>query len=119
VGEDLYQTQFFLSAFVEAATNLGPVVHPVLPEDKPDVKPIVFQPLKGPFGTGMKLQAIGLSYKYPHATRYAIKNLNFTVEAGECLAVVGYNGSGKTTLLQVLTRLVDYVRLPCCQKAGI
>jgi ABC-type transport system involved in cytochrome bd biosynthesis fused ATPase/permease subunit len=107
----MYQCQFFLAAFVEAATNLGPVVRPIMPAATPNMKPIIFCPTTGPIGTGMKLQAIDLSYKYPNASRYAVRNLNFTVEAGETIAIVGENGAGKTTLLHALTRLVDYVRL--------
>jgi ABC-type multidrug transport system fused ATPase/permease subunit len=112
VGETLYQCQFFLGAFVEAVTNLGPAVQPIMPADKPDMEPIIFCPTTGPIGTGMKIQAIDLSYKYPNASRYAVRNLNFTVEAGQTIAIVGENGAGKTTLLHALTRLVDYVR-PC------
>ena len=36
-----------------------------------------------------------------------IRNLSFTVEAGETLALVGYTGSGKTTIANLLSRLWD------------
>lgn len=35
----------------------------------------------------------------PH---WALRNVNLSVPAGECLGVIGGNGSGKTTLLQVI-----------------
>lgn len=35
----------------------------------------------------------------------ALKNLNFSVEDGECVAIMGESGSGKTTLLNILAAL--------------
>lgn len=48
-----------------------------------------------------------VSFKYPKAESYALKNLNMTVKAGERLAVVGLNGAGKTTFIKLLLRLYD------------
>lgn len=48
-----------------------------------------------------------VSFKYPKAQNYALKNLNITVKAGERLAVVGLNGAGKTTFIKLLLRLYD------------
>jgi len=33
---------------------------------------------------------------------YALKNINFEVNKGECLGIIGANGSGKTTLLKLI-----------------
>lgn len=35
----------------------------------------------------------------------ALRDINFTVEAGSCLALLGRNGAGKTTLLKILAGL--------------
>lgn len=36
----------------------------------------------------------GLTYTYPGSSEPALKNVSFSLEAGETLAIVGYNGSG-------------------------
>ena len=48
-----------------------------------------------------------VSFKYPGAETYAIKNLSLTFNIGQRLAVVGQNGSGKTTFIKLLCRLYD------------
>lgn len=46
-----------------------------------------------------------VSFKYPNAENYALKNLSITVKGGERLAVVGLNGAGKSTFIKLLLRL--------------
>lgn len=48
-----------------------------------------------------------LSYRYPCAKDYTIKDLNLTIRPGEKLAIVGLNGAGKTTLIKLLCGLYD------------
>nr|WP_290934044.1 ABC transporter ATP-binding protein [Haliscomenobacter sp.] len=48
-----------------------------------------------------------VSFRYPDQERWAIRNLSFTLEAGEKLALVGENGAGKTTLVKLLARLYE------------
>ncbi|HWJ06896.1 MAG TPA: ABC-F family ATPase [Steroidobacteraceae bacterium] len=43
-----------------------------------------------------------LSFRYPGTDRDIFKNLNFTIEAEQRIAVIGPNGIGKTTLMRVL-----------------
>lgn len=52
-----------------------------------------------------KLEVRGLTFRYPGSSTDVLKNLNFTLRAGETLGVVGPVGAGKTTLLQLLCRL--------------
>ncbi len=48
-----------------------------------------------------------VSFQYPKAERYALKNLNLTLKPGERLAVVGLNGAGKSTMIKLLLRLYE------------
>ncbi|KAF9057452.1 P-loop containing nucleoside triphosphate hydrolase protein [Panaeolus papilionaceus] len=57
---------------------------------------------------GVSLTAKGLGYTYPGCSEPALKNVNFTLNAGESLAIVGFNGSGKSTLAKILLRIIDY-----------
>lgn len=58
-------------------------------------------PVKG------QLRALNLSYTYPGAKTPALKDVSFTINAGETVAIVGAIGSGKSTLANVLPRLLD------------
>ena len=48
-----------------------------------------------------------VSFRYPKADVYALKNMNITLEAGKRLAVVGLNGAGKSTFIKLLLRLYE------------
>lgn len=48
-----------------------------------------------------------VSFKYPKAENYALKNLSLTLKAGQRLAVVGLNGAGKSTFIKLLLRLYE------------
>lgn len=48
-----------------------------------------------------------VSFQYPKAEKYALKNLSLTLKAGERLAVVGLNGAGKSTFIKLLLRLYE------------
>ncbi|MBK5444721.1 MULTISPECIES: ABC transporter ATP-binding protein [Peribacillus] len=48
-----------------------------------------------------------VSFRYPGSGTPVLKNLSFTVEAGESLAIIGATGSGKTSLFQLIPRLYE------------
>lgn len=48
-----------------------------------------------------------VSFKYPNAENYSLRNINIEINDGEHLAVVGRNGSGKTTFIKLMCRLYD------------
>ena len=46
---------------------------------------------------------LGLQEKKYYREHWALKDLNFSIERGDSVGVVGKNGAGKSTLLQMLT----------------
>ena len=48
-----------------------------------------------------------VSFKYPSADKYSLKNVNLKIEDQKAYALVGENGSGKTTLIKLLMRIYD------------
>ncbi len=51
-----------------------------------------------------------VSFRYPTESGenpIVLKNLSFTINPGEKIAIVGVNGSGKTTLIKLLCRIYD------------
>jgi len=46
-----------------------------------------------------------VSFQYPSTNHYALKNINFQINTGELVAVVGASGSGKSTLIDLIPLL--------------
>lgn len=62
-------------------------------------------PVPRPIRQGFVFEDVG--FHYPNTGQWAVRHLNFTLNAGEKLALVGENGAGKTTLIKLLSRLYD------------
>lgn len=54
-----------------------------------------------------KIEFKNVSFKYPEAGEFAIKDISLTIEPGSQVAFVGRTGAGKTTLVQLIPRLFD------------
>ena len=75
-------------------------------EVKPEImSPDNPRPFPQPIRQGFVFEDVG--FIYPGAERWAVRNLSFTLRAGEVVALVGENGAGKTTLVKLLSRLYD------------
>lgn len=57
--------------------------------------------------TEFELEFKNVSFRYPDAENYSLRNINIKIKNGEHLAVVGRNGSGKTTFIKLMCRLYD------------
>ena len=48
-----------------------------------------------------------VSFKYPDADEYVLKNISFKANKGETIAFIGSTGSGKSTLINLIPRFYD------------
>ncbi len=69
--------------------------------DTPKVMALPLEHVRG------KLEANELTYSYPGSKSLALKQLEFTIQPGETVAIVGPIGSGKSTLANAIPRLLD------------
>lgn len=54
-----------------------------------------------------KIEFRNVSFIYPDTGIKALKNISFTVNPGECLAIIGTTGSGKSTISSLIARMYD------------
>lgn len=59
---------------------------------------------KGEEGT---IEFRNVSFKYPDAEDYLLKNISFKVNKGDTVAIIGLTGSGKSTLINLVPRFYD------------
>ena len=61
--------------------------------------------------TNNKLKGVvefkNVSFKYPDAEEYLLKNISFKANKGETVAFIGSTGSGKSTLINLVPRFYD------------
>lgn len=70
-------------------------------QDSTKALPLPREQVKG------QLTARHLSYTHSGSTTPALKDLNFSIQPGETVAIVGAIGAGKSTLANALPRLLD------------
>ncbi len=54
-----------------------------------------------------KIEFKNVSFDYPDTGVKALKNISFTIQPGESLAIIGTTGSGKSTIATLIGRLYD------------
>jgi len=74
-----------------------------------DLKPRIVDPKPGeilaPLSSEIRFENV--AFRYPGSERTALDRFNFTIPAGQIVAIVGENGAGKSTLIKLLCRFYD------------
>lgn len=55
----------------------------------------------------MKLKIENLSFKYPNAKKYLLKDVNLELDNKKIVGLIGDSGSGKSTLCKILSGYID------------
>jgi ATP-binding cassette subfamily B protein len=75
-----------------------------------DTEPVINDPKKPrKFNGDVKgqIEFKRVSFRYPGAEDDVLKNLDFTAEPGQTMAIIGSTGSGKSTLINLIPRFYD------------
>lgn len=62
---------------------------------------------RGENGYDYEIEFCDVSFRYPGAKEYSLRNLSLKFTLGKRLAIVGKNGSGKSTFIKLLCRLYE------------
>lgn len=72
-------------------------------EIKPEVeKSGTLKPSNNP-----KIEFCNVSFRYPNAEQYVLKDCSFTIEPHEKVGLIGLNGAGKSTIIKLMFRFYD------------
>jgi ATP-binding cassette subfamily B protein len=61
----------------------------------------------GESGHAGEIEFRNVSFKYPGAADYVLRDISFTAQKGETIAFIGSTGSGKSTLINLVPRFFD------------
>ena len=54
-----------------------------------------------------KIEFCNVTFKYPNAEQYVLKNCSFAIEPNEKIGLIGLNGAGKSTIIKLMFRFYD------------
>ncbi|HYG98830.1 MAG TPA: ABC transporter ATP-binding protein [Terriglobales bacterium] len=90
----LYENSLFLGNLFEFLALEPKVVQPAAPVCIPNA-------------VDSSIEFRGVSFRYPGTDRFALREFDLKIRAGQIVAIVGPNGAGKSTLLKLLCRFYD------------
>lgn len=90
---EIYEKNLFVNPYFELMSL------PKIIKDDPKAK--VFKEIKPP-----KIEFKNVSFSYPN-NREVLKNISFTINPGESVALVGVNGAGKSTIIKLICRFYE------------
>lgn len=91
---DMYENNLYLNNLYDFLDYTPTIQSPASPRR-----------LELPLKQGIEFRNV--SFTYPGKTEPALRDVNFKINPGEAIALVGQNGAGKTTVVKLLTRLYD------------
>ncbi len=93
-GAQMYEDNLFLSHLYDFLKLEPQIIEPETPCPVPE---------KISLGVEFK----GVSFLYQNCEKNVLNYVNFSINSGEIVALVGENGSGKSTIVKLLARLYD------------
>lgn len=98
----LMMISMFLMQYLRAVASAGRVIE-VLETDS-EIKEIENPVIEAKDGS---VTFTNVDFTYPGGRDRVLKNINFSVNSGEVLGIIGSTGSSKSTLVQLIPRLYD------------
>jgi len=93
-GAQMYEDNLFLSYLYDFLSLTPKICDPESPSPAPEK-----------ITTGIEFKNV--DFFYPNCEKNVINCVNFSINPGEIVALVGENGSGKSTIVKLLSRLYD------------
>jgi ATP-binding cassette subfamily B protein len=92
-----------INLFERGAASMGRIeeIMSVEPAIRDAERPVE---VEAPAG-GIEFQNV--SFRYPGTERYVLRDVSFTIEPGQSVAIVGRTGSGKSSIVRLVPRLYD------------
>ncbi|KAG2034311.1 P-loop containing nucleoside triphosphate hydrolase protein [Suillus americanus] len=106
-GFPLSETSFSATSLVEKLAAIRSIYAIDNVKNKVVDGPEPFPEDRQSLRSGISIEFRNVSFQYPGAEGYALRNVSFKIEAGRLCVIAGTNGSGKSTMLNLISRIYD------------